>query len=281
MLKKISLLALAGIAFLQAGAQTDSTAKAPSGSGDTVHIGNIIILKNGAPSSSTSEWNVNVYRKRKSYPANLTTEWAVLDLGFSNFNDKTNYAALNSGFAAGSDDSWFNLRNGKSVNVNIWILMQRLNLIKHVVNLKYGVGLELNNYRYDNDIRYTKNPPGVYLDSDISYSKDKLAADYVTVPIMLNFNFSPRNRESRSFGLSAGVSGGYLYSARNKYISDETGKQKTKGDLGLRDFKLSYIAEVQLGPIKLYGSYATESMFREGLDQTPYNFGIRLAPDSW
>jgi hypothetical protein len=29
--------------------------------------------------------------------------------------------------------------------------MQRLNLIKHVVNLKYGLGLELNNYHFDDE----------------------------------------------------------------------------------------------------------------------------------
>ena len=37
----------------------------------------------------------------------------------------------------------FKLKTVKSVNVNIWFFMQRLNLIKHYVNLKYGLGLEL------------------------------------------------------------------------------------------------------------------------------------------
>ena len=36
--------------------------------------------------------------------------------------------------------------------MNIWLFMQRLNMIQHVVNLKYGFGLELNNYFYD-DVR--------------------------------------------------------------------------------------------------------------------------------
>ena len=44
--------------------------------------------------------------------------------------------------------------------------------------------------------------------------KNKLAADYLTVPLMVNFNFTPERRNG--FGFSAGVSAGYLYSARQK-----------------------------------------------------------------
>jgi hypothetical protein len=32
--------------------------------------------------------------------------------------------------------------------------MQRLNIYEHVVNLKYGFGIELNNYRYTENIKY-------------------------------------------------------------------------------------------------------------------------------
>jgi hypothetical protein len=32
--------------------------------------------------------------------------------------------------------------------------MQKLNVAKHILNLKYGLGLELNNYRYKQHIRY-------------------------------------------------------------------------------------------------------------------------------
>lgn len=278
MLKKISLLALAGFAFMQTQAQTDTT-KVPEKAGDTMHIGNIIILKNGSSSSSSgrSDWDINIYRRHHEYPSNITTNWVLLDLGFNGFEDKTNYSSLTSGYAAGTNKSMFDLRTGKSVNVNIWILMQRLNVIKHVVNLKYGIGLELNNYRFDSNIRYTKKPAGVGLDPDIDYRKNKLAADYVTVPLMLNFNFTPKNSYNRSFGFSAGVAGSYLYSSRQKFISEETGKDKTKGSLGLETFKLAYVAEVQLGPIKFYGNYSPESMYKEGLDHRPFAVGLRFS----
>lgn len=154
--------------------------------------------------------------------------------------------------------------------------MQRLNLIKHAVNLKYGLGLELNNYRFEDErVRFTKNPTTITLDPALAdVDKNKLAADYVTVPLMLNFNFTP-GRE-KGFGFSAGVSAGLLYSARQK-IKDGGNKTKLDDDFDLEKWKLSYIGELNLGPVRLYGSYAMNNMWEKGLDQTPYNVGIRLS----
>jgi hypothetical protein len=153
--------------------------------------------------------------------------------------------------------------------------MQRINLIESVVNLKYGLGIELNNYRFEDPVKFNTSPTQVVLDHARSYKKNKLAADYVTVPMMLNFNFTPHRK--KSFGFSVGASAGYLYSSRQKTITSEDGKKKEHNDFDLRPWKLSYIGELSLGPVKLYGSVATQSMFEKGLDQTPYNLGLRLS----
>ncbi len=210
--------------------------------------------------------------EHKNYkPSNVSTNWIILDLGFSNYTDKTNYASASAQqFAPGATRDWFNLRTGKSINVNIWLFMQKLNLIKHVVNLKYGLGIELNNYRYTENIRFVKDPTGVIMDT-IDYRKNKLAADYYTVPMMLDFNFTPHRKEG--FGFSVGASAGYKYSSREKLISRQTGKYKIHDNFDMEPWKISWIGELHLGPVKLYGSLATKSMFRQGLDQTPYYRG--------
>ena len=165
--------------------------------------------------------------------------------------------------------------------------MQRLNLVKHYVNLKYGLGIELNNYRFKTDMSLNEggpNPynrlqnishPFVFRDS-VNFSKNKLAADYVTIPLMLNFRTN-KSYSDKGISLSAGVSAGYLYSSRNKQISDERRKQKNRGDYDLETWKFSYIAELGLGPARLYGSYSPKSIFQNGLDYRPYNIGIRLS----
>ncbi|HMH34601.1 MAG TPA: outer membrane beta-barrel protein [Puia sp.] len=271
---KQQFLFMAGLCLSLCGlAQTDTIPKTDAHV-DTLHIGTMIIVKKGDPYSGDGT-EVHINRRHYYKPSNISTNWVIVDLGFANFNDKTNYSsAAAQQFAPGSTSDWFNLRNGKSVDVNIWLFMQRLNVIKHVVNLKYGLGIELNNYRYTEDIRYQTAPTRVMMDT-IHFTKNKLAADYVTVPFMLNFNFTPHRREG--FGISVGASAGYLYNSRQKLISREFGKKKTHDNFDLNPWKISWIAEVQLGPVKLYGSYATQSMFKTGLDQTPYTAGIRLS----
>src|SRR3569833_4206048 len=260
-------LALSGQAHVDNTNPTKDTTR-PGTHPDTIRVGNLIIVKSGKIDNS-DHGTVHVYRRQSSYHAsNISTNWGILDLGFANYNDQTNYASASAQqFAPGSTKDWFRLRTGKSVNVNIWIFMQRLNLIKHVVNLKYGLGIELNNYRYEENIKFGVHPTRVFMDT-INYSKNKLAADYVTVPFMLNFNFTPHKRND--YGFSVGASVGYRYSSRQKFKSKETGKYKTFDDFDMDPWKISWIGELQLGWLKLYGSYATKSMFLKGLDQRPY-----------
>lgn len=273
-MKRIFILGIALCAMMTGFAQTDSTAKQKP---DTIKIGGMVIIREkGGKDDSRRDRVVRLGRENKK-PSNVSTNWWILDLGFSNYNDQTVYtSAAAQAFAPGSTEDWFKLRTGKSRNVNIWIVMQRLNLVKRVVNLKYGIGLELNNYHFDDkSIRFNKNPTLI----DQGYadvSKNKLAADYLTVPMMLNFNFTPNNKKSRTFGLSAGVSAGMLYSARQK-IKEDGDKDKTKGDFDLRKWKLSYVGELTMGPVRLYGSYAFKSMFDKGLDMTPYTVGLRFS----
>ncbi|GAC1417245.1 MAG: hypothetical protein NVS9B7_08320 [Flavisolibacter sp.] len=269
----LAVIASSGALLVLGQADTISSSR-PS---DTLKVGNMIIIKDSQPSEGGHHDHVVISNHHYRTHSNIRTNWWVVDLGFANYMDKTDYnSAAAQNFAPGGSKDRFNLRTGKSVNVNIWFFMQRLNMLKHVLNLKYGLGLELNNYRYDDPtVRLQKNPVRIMVDpSLVNARKNKLAADYITVPLMLNINFTP-GRE-KGFGISAGISGGYLYSARQK-IKYNNSRMKLHDAFDLEKFKLSYIGELNLGPVKLYGSYAFKSMWEKGLDQTPFNLGIRIS----
>ncbi len=279
-MKKILLMCMAACTMMVSMAQTDSTANIPKI--DTIRIGGMVIIRKQGEKSIQRE--PRMHNRRNSSHSKVSTNWGIVDLGFNNYDDKTNYASTDAqAYAPGSNASWFNLRNGKSRNVNIWFFMQRLSVIKRVVNLKYGFGLELNNYHYKQNIRYNANPPAianapiVSLDNTVgrTYSKNKLAANYLTVPMMVNFNFTPNRSEP--FGFSVGASAGWLYGSHNKTKTSDEGKRKSRDDFDLRPFKISYIAELNLGEIKFYGSLATRSMYERGLNITPYSVGIRVS----
>lgn len=268
------LLLLAGIGMaLTSLAQADSTQQRS----DTIRIGNMIIIKkHGGDNDNDKDEEAKTYRRRHYKPSNISTNWGIVDLGFAGYIDDTEYDLGEAqAFAPGLVKDDFKLRPGKTTNVNIWIVMQRLNMVKHVVNLKYGIGLEMFNFRYKRNILFDIDPTQVGLDDIRNYEKNKLAAEYVTAPIMLNFNFTPTRKSG--FGFSLGISAGYLLWSRQKTVTSEDGKQKTKNDFDLRPFKISYIAELSLGPVKLYGSYALQSMFEKGLNQRPYAVGFRLS----
>ena len=290
-MKKTILILSAMLIGASAFAQTDSVQVEKKN--DTIRIGGMIILKKGDANEKNRVTVTVGNRRKEKRNSNISTSSLIVDLGFANWTDKTNY--LNNGNIVNNPSNPnadltandLKLKTVKSVNVNIWFFMQRLNLIKHYVNLKYGLGLELNNYRFKSNVSFNEggiNPfdhsqnishPFIFRDS-ISFSKNKLAADYVTVPLMLNFNTNP-NDSKKGISLSAGVSMGYLYSSRNKQKSAERGKQRNRGDYDLETWKFSYIGELGLGPVRLYGSYSPKSIFKNDLNFTPYSVGIRLS----
>ncbi len=268
-------------------AQTDTTGN--SNNGDTVHVGNFIIIRNhkegntnydSVPPRRENYTIINIPRK-KSYEAKtpppkktISTNYLVFDLGFANYNDKTDYSsAAASGFAPGLQKDDLKLKTGKSSNVNIWLFMQKLNIVSHVSNLKYGLGLEMFNFRFKNNILFNDNPAGVKADT-IDFSKNKLYVEYLTVPFMINLNPTPNHK---GFSLSAGVSAGYRIGSHIKQVSDESGKVKNHGDFNLDSWRFAYIAELGLGPVHLYGSYSIKPMFENAIKQYPYTVGVRFS----
>ncbi len=226
--------------------------------------------------------DIKIGNKAKKKRSNVTTDWFIFDLGFANFRDQTNYATAQGGSYFHNTNGVVNanslsLINGKSSNVNIWFFMQKMNLVKHKLNLKYGLGLEMYNYRYEHSVSFRNEPTNYVFNDSIHFSKNKLYAEYLTVPFMVNFTPDLSNKNSLCF--SAGVSAGYLISSRNKQISDERGKQKISGNFDLEPFRLAIVGEIGLGGVRLYGSYSLNTFHKEstGLQQYPYALGIRFS----
>ncbi|MBI2283927.1 MAG: hypothetical protein HYU71_09480 [Bacteroidetes bacterium] len=268
-------------------AQTDSTAK----NADTIKVGNFVIIKKknaGTYSEDTEkkrgslEYSIERRTRRRS---NISTNWWIMDLGFANMRDQTDYTAAQAGgyfrtlrAADGQvTQNSYKLINGKSSNVNIWFFMQKVNLYKHVVNLKYGLGLEMYNFRYDTRLSYRKDPTPYVFNDSISFTKNKLYVEYLTIPVMLNINTTPDSR--RGFSFSAGVSAGYLTNSRNKQVSGERGKEKIKGNFNFENWRVALIGEMGLGPVRLYGSYSLNRLQKEvtRVEQYPYTVGIRFS----
>jgi hypothetical protein len=261
---------------------------------DTIKVGriNIINKTEGSEGYGQKNWEsildgdfkktkISIERTPKKLN-NISTNWWIFDLGFANLIDHTpqmTYMAVpyynNIRPVANTDLS---LNNAKSSNVNIWIVQQKANIYEHNWNLKYGVGIEMYNFRFTQPISFS-NTPGNYVYFDNAhFSKNKLFVEYLTVPLQLNFTSNPYN--SKSFYASWGISAGYLIQSHTKQISEERGKKKVNGNFNLNDFKMATIGELGLGSIRLYGSYSMTNLFDKKLtyfDMAPFAIGIRFS----
>jgi hypothetical protein len=219
----------------------------------------------------------NTFKKK---PKKVSTNWFVFDIGFAGVNDQTNYNSIEAQdflrpASVPNRAGNYALRTSRVSNFNLWFFMQRLSVVKSVVNLKYGLGIESNNYFYKTGITYVDGPEVYTTDKGNIFSKNKLVANYLTVPLMVNINTNP-TKGKKGFQISAGVSGGYLIGARQKQKS-ASGMDKNKTDFNLEQFKLAYVGELGLGPVKLYGSYSMTPLHKYGLNQLPYTLGIRFS----
>jgi len=305
-MKNKVLTALFSIGTLLAVAQSDSSYTKTDSilvKQDTIKVGNFSIVKKESEHSNPNSAIVQIgnvtinandldnkpvikIERKKPAPKKISTNWWILDLGFAGHRDETNYATavVNNNYlrtfspANGAPNKQtFNLNNGKTTNVNLWFFMQKVSIVKQAIFLKYGMGMEMYNFRYDSRVSYRKESyPYVYNDS-ISFSKNKLFAGYLSVPLMLHVNTTPGNKKGFSF--SAGVSAGYLVGSRIKQKSEGRGKQKYKGDFDLSPFRTALIGELGIGPVKLYGSYSLNTLHDSytRLEQYPFAVGIRFS----
>jgi hypothetical protein len=211
---------------------------------------------------------------------NVSTNWFSFDLGYANFQDKSPQLLYTQIVQLPNFVTPDNLKliNGKSSNFNLWIVQQKVSLYKNKLNLKYGVGFEMFNFRLEQPVSFRNDLPNKMILDNVSFSKNKLFAKYLTVPFQLNFKSDPKS--NKSFYMSAGMSAGYLVDARNKQKSSERGKQKFDGNFNLNNWRFATIGELGIGGIRLYGSYGLTNLFEKGFSRIefhPYTIGLRFS----
>ena len=267
---------------------------------DTVRLGRLRIIKS-QDSNYKKDWEsmieegdfgntkITINRTPKKLK-NTETNWWIFDLGFANFVDKSPtlywlaanpnspsiYPVTYPGPVMSPEN--FSLNNKKSTNINVWVVTQKLNLYQHKINLKYGLGVEMFNFRFDKAISFREDIITNVKYDVVSFTKNKLLVKYLTIPVQ--FNFSPNPYNKKAFYASIGMSAGYLWNAKNKQISAERGKEKFRGNFNLNDWRFATIGELGLGAIRLYGSFANSNLFdinQRILDMQPFAVGLRFS----
>lgn len=130
-------------------------------------------------------------------------------------------------------------------------------IIKDRLRLAAGLGFQFESYAFDKNVRITDEP---YLqgeeDTVRDYRKNTLNANYVTLPVVLQFN-TKRNLE-KSFHIAIGAIAGYRISSNMTYKWSEEGRrqrERLRNDYALEPYRLSAIAQVGIGNAMIWAQY--------------------------
>lgn len=258
---------------------------------DTIKIGQLLISK--PESKSNLSWEQIIknkdlnglkvnFKKSNNNFKQLETSWFAFDIALVNYIDETKYAENKSlsNPAIGQPLSKFKmqLNNGKSTNINIWVVQQKYRLKNPAFYLKYGLGLEMFNFRYEYGINFRKNESMFIYLNDESYEKNKLFTSYLSAPVQFGYDFKLKN--DKILGISGGLVTGYLFKSYNKQINRELGKEKYKSNFNLRDMRLAGVFEIRIDKLKFFGTASLQNMLdKMNTNQSlyPYSFGLRFS----
>ncbi len=210
------------------------------------------------------------------------SKFSMLDLGVNMLNDATVYSDptvanyLNVP-AAKRNENLFDLKPSKSINVNIYPVMVKFLALKtggQRLYISSGLGFQVYNFRYEENLTYTKSPNGIVIDS-VNFRKNKLAVNYLNIPLMVTGKTRLYKDKWLTYGV--GASAGYRASSWNKQISEERGKQKTHGNFDLTDYNACLTGEFGFdGVLRFYASYQLTPLYNNGIEQHPICVGLRI-----
>jgi len=207
----------------------------------------------------------------------------MLDLGFNYIDDQTNY---NTGAAQDflnvaqdmRNKNLFSLREGKSVNVNIYPVMLKGRLLKtkrQRIYVTLGAGLQIYNFRFNKPISYTNNTEPMVMMDSVLFTKNKLGISYLSIPLMI----TSKTKLSKDIWLvyGVGITAGYRLASWTKQVSGERGKDKNHDQFNFNNFNSCVTGEFGIdGWVRLYASYQLTALHENALQQHPYAIGVRF-----
>ncbi len=256
-------------------------------SDSTRKVKNEIVISNHGISIHSADSTAKAAEKKKK-DSKFNTNMSM-DLGYNFLQDNTDYnsAAVKNYLhvpASQQNSKLFSLSN-KSINVNLYITRsyRALKTAKQQIFLYGGLGLQLYNFRYENNITYQKGTAGLINDT-VSFKKNKLAFDFLNIPLGITFKTriaqnEKDHKKDRWLVYGAGVTGGYAVSIWTKQKSSERGKMKLHDDFGFNQFNSCVSAEIGIDDvIRFYATYQLTNLYNNvGLEQHPIAIGIRIS----
>jgi len=207
---------------------------------------------------------------RKARPIYGIT-FSRIDLGLVKLMD-------NGSFTLSDDNQDFRYRPGKTVNFGFDVLQAGYRFNDHFRIFLSG-GFDWTYIRLREDIDFLENTtPLTWEYSDIDYTKNKLTATYLRLPL----TFELRSGNSHGLGrvrFAFGPEGGFLLKGTQRFKSGELGRQKFRDDYNFTQFRYGAFARFGVGSFGFYAKYYFNDLFENSPNQSglqTFTFGLML-----
>lgn len=212
-------------------------------------------------------------KKKKDKPNSI---WSGFELGINGWLNSDNSLNMD------SVNSNFGLNYGKSIAVNFNLWEVNAKIIKNNVFLTTGLGSEINNYRFEKNVRMigNSNPLELQVEDSVKYIKSKFTIGYLNAPLYLTFATNPIKKGKRIF-ISPGVTAGWRFTSYNKRkieVDGDESKSRNKDEFNLNPFRVNASLRIGYGDFVLFANYALTDLFQRGKgpDITPFSVGVRV-----
>jgi hypothetical protein len=214
--------------------------------------------------------NGDTIRKKKRSEGH----WAGIDFGFNLLMDNN----FDNSF---TDYPYWKNDAAKSQVWNINFAEYKFNFGTPYVGLTTGLGLNFTSVAFNDNFVLQETPDTLFatIDTVYSYTKNKLKASYLTVPLLLEFNTNANSH--KSFYFAAGVVGGVRLASKVKRKGEFDGKdfvQKEKARYSLNAFKLDALVRLGFSDFGVFASYSLLPLFEDGKTAPiyPLTFGLSV-----
>ncbi len=205
----------------------------------------------------------------------VKSHWAGFEMGINTLVDQNFSTTPPAGY------EFLKPRIEKSIALNFNLVDAEFKLYRRNIMLVTGFGFSINNYRFKSDAYLAPGTDSMVVISDptVTLKKNKLVAEYINVPLLLEFNTSQNSKHT--FHFATGVIGGFRVASRVKLVSSTNGdesKIKMYDDFNLNPFRCDATVRLGYGDFTLFASYGLLNMFKDnrGPDVVPFTAGIKL-----
>ncbi|MBI4646052.1 MAG: hypothetical protein HY738_05500 [Bacteroidia bacterium] len=218
------------------------------------------------------DFNIDEESQDTCETEHFSGHWFGVDIGLNNFVNSSYELALPKGA------EYLELNTGKSWGVGVNILEKSFNIYQEQMGFVTGIGFEFNNYRFSKNITLLSgNDTLSYVNDTIKYIKNKLAATYVTVPLLFEVQIPLGVEEDNNLHFAIGGIGAIKIGSHLKQVFVENGIEltdKVSDDFHLNMFRYGLTARLGYEGVNLFANYYISPLFEGNNNPELYPFTV-------